>query len=93
MVTMYTQNLNEFELHLRAIIGLPIPKIELLREGASHVIKCNKNMPKNSKYKVTGLSEALAIDNIDIRIFGKPYAHANRRIGVVLGDNRENIIR
>ena len=42
MVTLYTQNLSEFDLHARAVLGLPIPKIELLREGASHVVLANK---------------------------------------------------
>ena len=77
MVTMYTQNLNEFDLHLRAVLGLPIPNIKLFRSGYSFVIKADKDMKKSS-YRLEGIQEALALEDVDIRIFGKPYAYANR---------------
>ena len=46
MVTMFTQNLNEFDLHLRALLSLPIPNILLLRKGYSTVIKAGNDIPK-----------------------------------------------
>ncbi len=88
MVTMYTQNLNQFELHLRAIMNYPIPSIKLLKEGYSKVIQAGRNVMPKSKYSIDGISEALAIKDVDIRVFGKPYAHKNRRLGVILAKNK-----
>lgn len=83
MVTLAgTQNLNEFELHCRAILGLPIPEIRLERMGASAVILspiASKNAPC---YK--GVDDALSDPYIDIRIFGKPFTKLNRRMGITL---------
>lgn len=83
MVTLAgTQNLNEFELHLRAVLGLPIPSVSLERMGASAVILStveNQNLPC---YK--GLDEALSEPGTELRIFGKPYSKVNRRMGVAL---------
>jgi phosphoribosylglycinamide formyltransferase 2 len=83
MVTLAgTQNFNEFELHARAILGLPIPSIQLLKAGCSAVILANaesKNLPKYS-----GLEEALQTENSDIKIFGKPTTRPYRRMGVAL---------
>ena len=90
MVTMFTQNLNEFDLHLRALLGLPIPNIILLRKGYSTVIKAGKDIPKNSKYKIEGLEKALLLNNVDIRIFGKSMAWPGRRLGVILSSDKEN---
>ncbi|WP_417015414.1 formate-dependent phosphoribosylglycinamide formyltransferase [Alistipes sp.] len=84
MVTLAgTQNLNEFELHLRAVLGLPIPEITFERMGASAVI-LSPVATQTPHYEGTG--EALA-DNprTDLRIFGKPTARVNRRMGVVVG--------
>lgn len=84
MVTLAgTQNLNEFELHLRAVLGLPIPEITFERMGASAVIL---SPIETSAPQYEGIAEALA-DNprTDIRIFGKPSARVNRRMGVVVG--------
>lgn len=84
MVTLAgTQNLNEFELHLRAVLGLPIPEITFERMGASAVIL---SPIETSAPQYEGIAEALA-DNprTDIRIFGKPTARVNRRMGVVVG--------
>ena len=84
MVTLAgTQNLNEFELHLRAVLGLPIPEITFERMGASAVI-LSPVATQTPHYE--GVAEALA-DNprTDIRIFGKPTARVNRRMGVVVG--------
>ncbi len=90
MVTMFTQNLNEFDLHLRALLELPIPNILLLRKGYSTVIKAQDNIPKNSKYKIEGLEKALLLNNVDVRIFGKSTAWPGRRLGVILSSDKEN---
>ena len=82
MVTLaQTQNLNEFELHLRAILGLPIGGINLLAPGASAVVLAQKNgtMPEYE-----GLANITKLPYADIRIFGKPSTRPNRRMGVVL---------
>ncbi|MDE5622772.1 MAG: formate-dependent phosphoribosylglycinamide formyltransferase, partial [Alistipes sp.] len=85
MVTLAgTQNLNEFELHLRAVLGLPIPEITFERMGASAVILSPAAIAANPRYE--GVEQALAADpRLDIRIFGKPSARVNRRMGVVVG--------
>ena len=85
MVTLAgTQNLNEFELHLRAVLGLPIPAVTYERMGASAVILADAPSAAAPRYE--GIEEALA-DNpaTDIRIFGNPSARVNRRMGVVVG--------
>ena len=84
MVTLAgTQNLNEFELHLRAVLGLPIPAITFERMGASAVILSEKAIAGTPRYE--GIGDALASDpQTDIRIFGKPSARVGRRMGVVV---------
>ena len=89
MVTMYTQNLSEFDLHARAILSYPINNILMLREGYSTVIKANGFEDKNFDYKISGIEKALELDDLDIRLFGKPKAWNNRRLGVILSKNRE----
>lgn len=82
MVTLAgTQNLSEFELHARAILGLPIPEIKLERAGASAVVLANKTA---DHFKITGLNDALAEKQTDIRIFGKPTTRPYRRMAVAL---------
>jgi phosphoribosylglycinamide formyltransferase 2 len=81
MVTLISQNLNEFELHLRAILGLPIPKIELFSPSASAVILASEY---SDSIVFTNVSEALAIPDVDIRLFGKPDSRPYRRMGVAL---------
>ena len=85
MVTLAgTQNLNEFELHLRAVLGLPIPEITFERMGASAVILSPAASAAAPEYE--GIDRALAADpRLDIRIFGKPSARVNRRMGVAVG--------
>lgn len=83
MVTLaQTQNLNEFELHLRAVLGLPIPMIEQLRAGASAAILSPIETDGQPRFK--GLEEALAEPRTDLRIFRKPKAWSHRRLGVAL---------
>lgn len=82
MVTLAgTQNFNEFELHLRAALGLPIPCIKELRIGASAVIL--SPIAKDSAPCYTGI-EKTCEEDADIRIFGKPTTRVNRRMGVVV---------
>ena len=82
MVTLAgTQNFNEFELHLRAILSLPIFDITLEKAGASAVILAHGNST-NPTYK--GISEVASLPKTDFRIFGKPTSRPYRRMGVVL---------
>jgi len=81
MVTLISQNLNEFELHLRAILNLPIPHIEQLGASASAVILASE---KSDSITFVGVADALSEKNVDIRLFGKPSAHPYRRMGVAL---------
>ncbi|RAM49686.1 MAG: phosphoribosylglycinamide formyltransferase 2 [Hapalosiphonaceae cyanobacterium JJU2] len=81
MVTLISQNLNEFELHLRAILGLPIPHIEQLGPSASAVILASEKLDAPA---YTGVAEALSEKDVDIKLFGKPTAHPYRRMGVAL---------
>ena len=82
MVTLAgTQNLSQFVLHARAILGLPIPTIQLERAGASVVILANKTA---ETFSITGLEKALLQPNTDVRIFGKPSTRPYRRMGVAL---------
>jgi phosphoribosylglycinamide formyltransferase 2 len=80
MVTMVTQRQNEFELHIRAILGLPVDT-GMQRMGASSVILGTMN-GKDVVYE--GLDKALAIPDTEIRLFAKPEAIVNRRMGVAL---------
>ncbi len=89
MVTMYTQNLSEFDLHARAILSYPINNISMLREGYSTVIKAHGFEDKNFDYKISGIEKALELDDVDIRLFGKQKAWNNRRLGVILSKSRE----
>lgn len=81
MVTLISQNLNEFELHLRAILGLPIPKIEVLAPSASAVILARQN---SDHILYNHVAQALMSPNVDIRLFGKPNSRPYRRMGVAL---------
>jgi len=82
MVTLAgTQNLSEFELHARAVLGLPIAEITHERNGASAVILADK---EGSKPEFTGLEKVLSQPKADIRLFGKPVTRPYRRMGVVL---------
>jgi phosphoribosylglycinamide formyltransferase 2 len=87
MVTLISQNLNEFELHLRAILGLPILYIQQLGASASAVILASE---KSDSIAFAGVADALSEKDVDIRLFGKPNAHPYRRMGVALAKG-ENI--
>ena len=81
MVTLISQNLNEFELHLRAILGIPIPQIELFAPAASAVILAQKHSPQ---INFTNVAQALTEVDTDLRLFGKPDSRPYRRMGVAL---------
>jgi phosphoribosylglycinamide formyltransferase 2 len=80
MVTLISQNLSEFDLHARAILGLPIPRIECV-EGASAVVLADKD---GTDPRFTGLASALSEPGVDVRIFGKPTTRPYRRMAVAL---------
>jgi phosphoribosylglycinamide formyltransferase 2 len=83
MVTIAgTQNFTEFELHLRAILGLEIPSIQLLRQGANAVVLANETNLNSPSY--SGLEDAAKFSNSDFRIFGKPSSRPYRRMGIGL---------
>ena len=88
MVTMYTQNYSQFDIHARVLTGMPLPNIKLLQPGASHVIIANENA--SGDYFIEGIEDALSDTNVDYRIFGKPVLKPYRRMGVVLADTLEN---
>lgn len=83
MVTLAgTQNLSEFELHARTILGLPIPEITLERAGVSAVILATADSTNTPVF--TGVADAISEPQTDIRIFGKPTTRPYRRMGVTL---------
>ena len=81
MVTMISQDLSEFALHVRAILGLPIPVIRQLGPSASSVILVKG---KSTNITYTGIESALQEPDTQIRIFGKPEVNGERRMGVCL---------
>lgn len=81
MVTLISQNLNEFELHLRAVLGLPIPQIVQYAPAASAVILASEY---SDSIQFAGVAEALSEPDVDLRLFGKPDARPYRRMGVAL---------
>ncbi|CAM3670072.1 formate-dependent phosphoribosylglycinamide formyltransferase [Flavobacterium gelidilacus] len=82
MVTLAnTQNFNEFELHLRAILSLPIAEITLEKNGASAVILASEN---SNNPTFTGVENVACLPKTDFRLFGKPTSRPYRRMGVVL---------
>lgn len=83
MVTMVTQDLSEFALHVRAILGYPIPDIQLVKPGASHTIKATK---ESKTYQITGIAESLSVTHTQVRVFGKPETKVGRRMAVVLSN-------
>jgi phosphoribosylglycinamide formyltransferase 2 len=95
MVTLISQFPNEFELHLRAVLGLPIPSIELAAPSASSVILASQ---ESEDFSFDGIGDALAVGApgkpVDLRIFAKPKTLKNRRMGVALArsDNVEDAV-
>ena len=85
MVTLIGQSPNQFELHLRAILGLPIPAIDCAGPSASAVILADR---ESERFGFEGVADALAMgapgEPIDLRLFGKPKSLKNRRMGIAL---------
>lgn len=89
MVTLAnTQNYNEFELHARAILGIPVPEINLLKNGASAVVLANGE--RSDFPLIKGLEQASLIENSDFKIFGKPSTRKYRRMAVALAYGDES---
>jgi phosphoribosylglycinamide formyltransferase 2 len=90
MVTLISQDLSEFDLHARAILGLPIPEIGLRAPSASAVILADR---ESDSFSISGLADALALGGggrqVDVRIFGKPVTRKNRRMGVALATGND----
>jgi phosphoribosylglycinamide formyltransferase 2 len=90
MVTLIGHNPNEFELHLRAILGLAIPAIELAGPAASAVILATQ---ESHDFGFSGVGEALALGEedrpVDLRLFAKPNTLKNRRMGVALARDKD----
>ncbi len=81
MVTLISQNLSEFDLHLRAILGLPIPEITYAGASASAVILADR---ESDSFTFKGVEQALRVKASDVRLFGKPTTRKYRRMGVAL---------
>lgn len=81
MVTMISQDLSEFALHARAVLGLPIPEIRFFQPSASKAIVIEG---EGTRVTFEGLEKALAIPGVQVRLFGKPAVHGHRRYGVIL---------
>ena len=90
MVTLAgTQNFSEFELHVRAVLGLPIPAIHLLKNGASAVVLATASSDFAPNF--IGVDAVLAKEGFDIRLFGKPTTRPYRRMGVVLNSGDSSV--
>ena len=85
MVTMISQDLSEFALHARAVLGLPIPEIRFFQPSASKAIVIEG---EGTEVTFNGIEKALAIPGVQIRLFGKPAVHGHRRYGVVLATDQ-----
>ena len=81
MVTMISQDLSEFALHARAVLGLPIPSVRFYRPSASKAIVVEGD---SDKVVFGNLEEVVAEEDVQIRIFGKPEVVGHRRLGVIL---------
>jgi phosphoribosylglycinamide formyltransferase 2 len=86
MVTLRSQDLSEFDLHIRAILGLPIPEIRYAGPTASAVVLATRDSTKAPRY--TGVEQAMAIAGVEVRLFGKPTTRKFRRMGVVLAHGK-----
>jgi phosphoribosylglycinamide formyltransferase 2 len=86
MVTMVSQNLTEFELHVRAILGLPVPAVVNLAPAASHVILAESAA---GEVAFKGVAQALEVPGTKLRLFGKPDTRPGRRMGVALALGRD----
>ena len=81
MVTLASQSLTEFDLHARAILGLPVPESIAARPAASAVILADRD---SDSFAFEGIADALTLGDTDVRVFGKPVTRPYRRMGVAL---------
>ncbi|WP_239617195.1 phosphoribosylglycinamide formyltransferase 2 [Cohnella mopanensis] len=81
LVTLVSQNLSEFALHVRAILGYPIPEIYVTAPGASRPLKAAEEL---GEYRIEGIGEALSVPQTQLRVFGKPVTKVGRRMAVAL---------
>lgn len=91
MVTMISQDMSEFALHARAILGLPVPELAFYGPSASKAIVVEGD---GTQVEFDGIEKALAVPGVQIRLFGKPEVHGHRRMGVLLarGVDREDAL-
>ena len=91
MVTMISQDLSEFALHARAVLGMPIPEVRFFGASASKAIVVEGDA---TEVVFSGVEEALAIPGVQVRFFGKPEVHGHRRYGVILAtdENTEKAV-
>ena len=90
MVTLgNTQNFSEFELHARAVLGIPVEEITLVKNGASAVVLADQKNENTPSY--SGINKAAAYPNSDFRIFGKPSTRPFRRMAVALAFGNESV--
>ena len=91
MVTMISQDLSEFALHARAVLGMPIPEVRFFGASASKAIVVEGDA---TEVVFSGVEEALAMPGVQVRFFGKPEVHGHRRYGVVLAtdENTEKAV-
>ncbi len=91
MVTMISQDLSEFALHARAVLGLPIPEVRFFGASASKAIVVEGDA---TEVVFSGVEDALAMPGVQVRFFGKPEVHGHRRYGVVLAtdENTEKAV-
>lgn len=81
MVTMISQDLSEFALHARAVLGLPIPEVRFFGPSASKAVVIEGD---SNRVEFSGLEEVLSVPNVQMRLFGKPEVCGHRRFGVIL---------
>ena len=81
MVTMISQDMSEFALHARALLGLPVPAIRFYGPSASRAVVVEGD---TDKIEMDNLEEVLAEEGVQMRIFGKPEIKGHRRMGVIL---------
>jgi phosphoribosylglycinamide formyltransferase 2 len=81
LVTLVSQNLSEFALHVRAILGYPIPEIYVTSPGASRPLKAEGEF---SDYRIEGAADVMSVPQTQLRIFGKPITKVGRRMAVAL---------
>lgn len=89
LLTLYTQDLSEFDLHARAILNLPIAEIKILRPGACHTINAEQ---ASDDYAIIGLAEIEGVRGVETMLFGKPDAYPNRRLGIIFAPDVETAI-